>query len=70
MYKVEVLSKFPVIQHVLFGSLMKFKARPSGSVIRGVRLSVTPPDPMKTLMNPPGTMRPKKDSDDVSNDTV
>ncbi|KAK6619256.1 hypothetical protein RUM44_003638 [Polyplax serrata] len=63
MYKAEVLSKFPVIQHVLFGSLMTFKVRSSSSIIRNVRLSVTPPDPMKSLMDPPSTLKPNMDAE-------
>lgn len=63
MYKAEVLSKFPVIQHVLFGSLMTFKVRSASGYIRNARLSVTPPDPLKTLMDPPGVLRPARDAD-------
>lgn len=66
MYKAEILCKFPVIQHVLFGSLMTFKTRPSGSIIRNARLSVTPPDPLKTLMDPPGVLKPRRDSENHS----
>lgn len=53
MYKAEVINKYPVIQHVLFGSLMPFKVATAGVVNRGIRLSVTPPNPSKTSMDPP-----------------
>lgn len=38
MYKAEVLSKFPVIQHVLFGSLFSIKPAPEGATCRVPRL--------------------------------
>ncbi|KAF7407297.1 hypothetical protein HZH68_002040 [Vespula germanica] len=45
MYKVEVLSKFPVIQHVLFGSLLPIKPAVTCPTVRGVclNLPVQPP---------------------------
>ncbi|XP_043276532.1 serine/threonine-protein phosphatase 2A activator-like [Venturia canescens] len=47
MYKVEVLNKFPVIQHVLFGSLFSMKPAPSGVIARGNRPTHAPPMPPK-----------------------
>ncbi|XP_076654189.1 serine/threonine-protein phosphatase 2A activator isoform X2 [Halictus rubicundus] len=50
MYKVEVLSKFPVIQHVLFGSLLSIKPATANPVGRGSRQDQTtgpPPPPRK-----------------------
>ncbi|GAB0087300.1 Serine/threonine-protein phosphatase 2A activator [Sergentomyia squamirostris] len=56
MYQKEVLSKFPVIQHVVFGSLMSFKPVKPGTMLSSVRLgmparmqapSLDPPKPPK-----------------------
>ncbi|XP_015108528.1 serine/threonine-protein phosphatase 2A activator [Diachasma alloeum] len=43
MYKAEVLLKFPVIQHVLFGSLFTLKPAPTGPMYKGACL--VPPGP-------------------------
>ncbi|KAK7861802.1 hypothetical protein R5R35_000570 [Gryllus longicercus] len=53
MYKAEILGKFPVIQHVLFGSLMTFTAtkRPLGG-LRSFRMDVTERPP-ETPATPP-----------------
>lgn len=55
MYRKEVLSKFPVIQHVYFGSLMSFKQSAPGSVLSTPRLGRPPgpPRPAMTTMLPP-----------------
>lgn len=47
MYKAEVLSKFPVIQHVLFGSLLSIKPASANPVGRGSRQDqpTKPPPP-------------------------
>ncbi|KAJ8965190.1 hypothetical protein NQ317_008728 [Molorchus minor] len=39
MYKVEVLGKFPLVQHIVFGSLFSLKPAECGSSIRRPRLS-------------------------------
>lgn len=43
MYQKELLAKYPVIQHVLIGSLMELKAMPIGTVVPGPRLGMLPP---------------------------
>ncbi|XP_034945256.1 serine/threonine-protein phosphatase 2A activator-like [Chelonus insularis] len=47
MYKAEVLAKFPVIQHVLFGSLFTLKPAPPGPNFSKVKFP-HPPAPAKT----------------------
>ncbi|CAD7079684.1 unnamed protein product [Hermetia illucens] len=42
MYQKEILSKFPVVQHILFGSLMTFKPVKPGTVLSSVRLGMLP----------------------------
>ncbi|KAL9926987.1 phosphotyrosyl phosphatase activator [Glossina fuscipes fuscipes] len=41
MYQKEILSKYPVIQHVYFGKLMSFDSVTPGTTIRSARLGVT-----------------------------
>ncbi|XP_055680579.1 serine/threonine-protein phosphatase 2A activator [Lutzomyia longipalpis] len=42
MYQKEVLAKFPVIQHVVFGTLMAFKPVKPGTLLSSVRLGFVP----------------------------
>lgn len=52
MYQKEILSKFPVIQHVHFGSLMVFKPVKPGTTLFNVRLGMLPPPtPEKAVTN-------------------
>lgn len=57
MYRKEVLSKFPVIQHVFFGSLMSFKQTKAGTVLSTPRLGRPMPG---GAMMPPRTMGDSK----------
>ncbi|XP_055711585.1 serine/threonine-protein phosphatase 2A activator isoform X1 [Phlebotomus papatasi] len=52
MYQKEVLAKFPVIQHVVFGSLMSFKPVKPGTVLSSVRLGFVPPSGMSRAPMP------------------
>lgn len=45
MYKAEVLAKFPVIQHVFFGSLLPLTPMNAPPNYRGARLNTPPPPP-------------------------
>lgn len=45
MYQKEILSKFPVIQHVLFGSLLTLNPVKQGTMIPNVRLGFVAPQP-------------------------
>lgn len=60
MYRKEVLSKFPVIQHVYFGSLMSFRQTKAGTVLSTPRLG-RPPMPGGAMM-PPRTITVMGDS--------
>ena len=61
MYRKEVLSKFPVIQHVYFGSLMSFKQTAADSVLSTPRLG-RPMAPAATH-TPRPMLPPKMDGD-------
>ncbi|BFF96081.1 serine/threonine-protein phosphatase 2A activator [Drosophila madeirensis] len=47
MYQKEILSKFPVIQHVFFGDLMSFETVTAGTTITSARLGHVAPPPSK-----------------------
>lgn len=44
MYQKELLGKFPVVQHILFGSLMQFKPVPPGKQLPSARLGMLAPN--------------------------
>eukprot|EP00099_Drosophila_melanogaster_P014692 NP_523466.2 phosphotyrosyl phosphatase activator [Drosophila melanogaster] len=49
MYQKEILSKFPVIQHVYFGELMTFEPVSSGTTLSNARLGHVAPPPSKRI---------------------
>ncbi|KAH8352593.1 hypothetical protein KR084_005192, partial [Drosophila pseudotakahashii] len=49
MYQKEILSKFPVIQHVYFGELMAFEPVSPGTTISNARLGHVAPPPSKRI---------------------
>ncbi|XP_034474976.1 serine/threonine-protein phosphatase 2A activator [Drosophila innubila] len=49
MYQKEILSKFPVIQHVYFGELMSFETVAAGTTITNARLGQVAPPPSKRI---------------------
>lgn len=53
MYQKELLAKFPVIQHVLFGTLMEMRPVAPGTVLAGPRLGMLPPVRHDAGMGPP-----------------
>lgn len=48
----QLLGKFPVVQHVLFGSIMEFKTVKPGTQLPVVRLGMMPPKPLATTVPP------------------
>lgn len=42
-FPLQLLAKFPVIQHVLFGSILEFKRISPGTILPTVRLGMLPP---------------------------
>ncbi|KAH8413247.1 hypothetical protein KR009_009122, partial [Drosophila setifemur] len=49
MYQKEILSKFPVIQHVYFGELMSFEVVTPGTSLPNARLGHVAPPPSKRI---------------------
>ncbi|EDV32153.1 uncharacterized protein Dana_GF14182 [Drosophila ananassae] len=59
MYQKEILSKFPVIQHVYFGELMSFETVSPGTTISNARLGhVAPPPSKRICIGTPGLLPP------------
>ncbi|KAH8267523.1 hypothetical protein KR018_012481, partial [Drosophila ironensis] len=59
MYQKEILSKFPVIQHVYFGELMSFESVSPGTTISSARLgNVAPPPSKRICIGAPNLMPP------------
>lgn len=42
-FSFQLLAKFPVIQHVLFGSILEFKKITPGTILSTARLGMLPP---------------------------
>jgi serine/threonine-protein phosphatase 2A activator len=53
MYQKEVLSKFPVIQHVLFGSIFTLEAVKPGTRLPQARLGIGPVSSVTQMLPPP-----------------
>lgn len=43
LFSFQLLAKFPVIQHVLFGSILEFKKIAPGTILPTARLGMLPP---------------------------
>lgn len=56
MYQKEVLSKFPVIQHVLFGSVFTLNPVKPGTRLPQARLGMGPPPHVPSSMPPPSSL--------------
>lgn len=52
MYQKEILSKFPIIQHVYFGSLMSYNSVKPGSTISSARLGFLQPKAVSETTKP------------------
>lgn len=58
-FHFQLLAKFPVIQHVLFGSLLEFKKVAPGTLLPQCRLGMLPPRRMPTTSpHAPPTLKP------------
>lgn len=53
MYQKEVMSKFPVIQHVYFGSILTLNPVKQGKMLPSPRLGILPRANLATVVSPP-----------------
>lgn len=56
--QLQLLAKFPVIQHVLFGSILEFKKIAPGTILPTARLGMLPPRRIPTASPSAATTEP------------
>ncbi|RZC35864.1 PTPA and/or DBP domain containing protein [Asbolus verrucosus] len=70
MYRAEVLSKFPVVQHIVFGSLFTLKAMEQCSGLMTAKTSMIPPPAPFSKETRGSVVERKRDSSDMSMPTL